>query len=124
MTTSGNSDDTDRTPASIDLDDVYERLGLPDEIINSLLADFADLYGNFAAEVQEATDHGDLALVRERAHALRGASSSLGMSEIANCAGRLEKEAASERAGPVQEEIKSLSTAIDEAVAAIKSLIA
>ncbi len=116
-------DDKEKIPIekSYNLDEIKSRLGLPSDVIITLLDKFASDYGNIASRIKELADNNDLDSVRELAHALKGVSGSLGMPKIYEQASQIEAEAKVKNAASIQEKITILSSEIDKAVSAIRA---
>ncbi len=113
------TEDTSSAPA-LDLEEVKARLMLPDDVINPLLTKFADQYSDVADRIQELVDKDDLAAVTELAHALKGVSGSLGMTDVSDHAAKIEVHSKAGDATAVVNLIPALTAQTNGAVAAIR----
>ncbi len=114
-------EESDPVKISFNLDKVKSRLGLPEDVIISLLKKFAADYEDVAERILRMANDNDFDAVRELAHALKGVAGSLGMSEIAEQASQIEQGANANKSGLVQDKISKLATATREAVTAIEA---
>jgi PAS domain S-box-containing protein len=80
----------DTSEYSLDLDEVTTRLGLPAEMVMPLLQKFADKYAGIAGEFETLFTAENYQDAKELAHSFKGASASLGMPALSECAQRIE----------------------------------
>ncbi len=116
-------DATASAKTSFDLDEVKSRLGLPDDVIITLLKKFSVDYQDVAERIKHMADEKDFEGVRELAHSLKGVAGSLGMPEICEQASKIEQGAKSKKLNSAQENISKLASAISEAVTAIEGQV-
>lgn len=110
----------DTETASLDLEAVKSASSVPEEILVPLLQEFATNYGTFAGQMAALIAAQDFKATREKAHELKGVTSSLGLEETAACAAVIEKAAKAEDHDPAAQSAKHLTALVDVAIGTIQ----
>lgn len=108
--------DEETEESSFNLSEVESRLGLDADELAPVFQQFADEYRTVDRRLTELSSQEDLTSIYQLAHALKGASSSLGIYELAKQAERLESEAKAGDFLATKTRIDELKTEIFKAI--------
>jgi len=98
--------------AVLDIAEAVERLGLGEDQVMGLLGNFRQRYAETMPELEAALAAPDLVTVKERAHALKGVSGSLGVMAVFELAKTLEQAAKDDDADAVAGLVPRLGRAL------------
>ncbi len=123
LPTPANTDDSEAALVipGIDTKSALRRTGGNRKRYEALLRKFAEPSGGGVAEIRTALAAGDMATAARAAHSLKGAAANLGASGVAEVAAKA--EAAVTAGNGAEEILKALETALETAVAAIRSAL-
>lgn len=102
-----------------DLEEVKSRLGLSDELLETLLHKFATDYGEVDKKLNDLVVSGDLEETAALAHSLKGVSSTLGISGVSLLAAKIESAAKDGDGKQAEKSVKNLRSPLSTAVAQI-----
>ncbi len=105
---------------AFDFESLKAELGLPEEIIISLLQKFVETYSDVGTRLNDLLKEGNYKETYELGHAIKGVAASLGMPEVSESAAALEAAAKSSDENACAEALRELEIRLSALVTAIR----